>query len=134
MYVFMYVDEDSSSCEPELSIQTVIKENYALLCNTITDIVDPLMKYLAEEKTFTLKEEKQVSEASEKVRLLLNTLLESDDKRGIYMMLKIMKEHGGKGTQNLADHIMNRVKISPNELLQVIEDSKGYIQPKGLLC
>ena len=129
----MYIDEDSSSCDAELSMQTLIKENYALLCNTITDIIDPLMNYFAKEKTFTVKEEKQITEASEKVRLLLSTLLESGDKRGIYIMLNIMKEYGGKGTQNLADHIMNRVKISSNDLLQVIEDSKGYIQPKGLL-
>ena len=39
----------------------VFEENYALLCNTITDVIDPLMKYCMEENAFTPEEEKEIT-------------------------------------------------------------------------
>jgi len=41
-------------------------------------------------------------------------------------MVRIMEEHGGKGTQTLANHIMNRLKISPDKLSYICSD-----KPKG---
>ena len=38
-----------------LSELAVFEENYALLCNTIIDVVDPLMKYCVGEKYFLVK-------------------------------------------------------------------------------
>ena len=100
-----------------LSESVVFNETYAMLCNTINDIVDPLMKCFVKENLFATEEQKQISEitsASEKIRmLLLNTSssLNANNTRGFYMLLKIMKEHGGKRTLTLANHIMNRVKV-----------------------
>jgi len=50
-------------------------------------------------------------------------------------MLKIMKEHGGKGTQTLADHIMNRLKISADKLSHMFSDDVQVRndEPKGII-
>ena len=106
----------------------LFEENYALLCNTITDVIDPLMKCFVEETLIATEEQKQIADitaASEKLRKLFVNIshsLKADNTRGFYMMLKIMKEHGGKGTQVLADLIMNRLKISADELLRICSD------------
>ena len=71
-----------------------------------------------EENLFAIEEQKQISEitsASEKIRMLLlniSSSLNASNTRGFYIILKIMKEHGGRGTLTLADCIMNRVKVS----------------------
>ena len=112
----------------------VFEESYALLCNTITDVIDPLMKCFVEDKIFTAEEEKEITaitETLEKLRLLLlkiSNSLKSDDTRGFHIMLKVMKEHGGKGTQTLADHMMSRLKISSSHICSdaiQIHGSKG---------
>jgi len=48
-------------------------------------------------------------------------------------MFKILKEHGGKGTQTLADHIMNRLKISADKLSHICSDDVQVhnYKPKG---
>ena len=94
---------------------TVFEENYALLCNTITDIIGPLMKCFVEEKPFSDEPEKEISAitaAPEKLRLILQNIsisLKDNNTQTFYMLLKIMKEHGGKGTQVLADHMKKRL-------------------------
>ena len=120
MYACMYTGVvDNDSVVTELA---VFEENYALLCNTITDVIDPLVKCCMEEKIFTTKEEKEITittDALEKLRLLLlkiSNCLKADDTRGFHIMLSIMKEHGGKGTQTLADHMMRRLKISSEHI------------------
>ena len=108
---------------------TVFEENYALLYSVITDINDPLMKWFVDEKVFTIEEEKEITainEAPERLRLLLlkiSNSLKANNATNFYMMLKIMREHGGKVTQTLADHIMNRLKLSVDKLLQIWCDS-----------
>jgi len=122
-----------------LSELAVFEENYALLCNTITDVNDPLIKCFVEEKFLTTEEERQIAAvtgASEKLRLLLlkiSTLLQTNNIRGFNVMLKIMKEHGGKLTQTLADHIINRLKISPDKLSHICSDDVQVHndEPKG---
>ena len=44
-----------------------------------------------------------------------------------------MKEHGGKLTQTLADHIMNRLKISADKLSHICSDDVQVHndKPKG---
>ena len=112
-----------------LSELTVFEENYALLYSVITDINDPLMKWFVDEKVFTIEEEKEITainEAPERLRLLLlkiSNSLKANNATNFYMMLKIMREHGGKVTHTLADHIMNRLKLSVDKLLQIWCDS-----------
>ena len=107
---------------------TVFEENYALLCNTITDIVDPLMEFLLKEKMFAdqiKKETVAVTASSEQLKYLLLIIshsLNANGTRCFYMMVKIMKEHGGKETQTLADHIMNRLEILPDKLFEICSD------------
>ena len=85
------------------------------------------------EKIFTINEEQPVAiaTASVKVQLLLqkiSTLLKAGNSTGFYMMLKIMKEHGDKGAQTLADHIMNTLKISGDKLPQLFSNKDVYVK------
>ena len=129
MILFVYTG-DSTENGRELA---VFEENYALLFSLITDVIDPLMKWLVDGEIFTVEEEKEsiaVNEAPERLRLLLSEIsdsLKANDTKCFYAMLKIMKEHGGKGTQTLADHIMNRLKISVDKLSQIWCDN-NHIQ------
>ena len=120
----------------------MFEENYALISNTVTDVIDPLMKCCVEEKIFTAEEAKEITasiEASEQLQVMLlkiSDALKADNARGFYVMLKIMKEHGNKRTETLADHIMNRLKVSSNELSsQFCSGDNIHVQddePKGL--
>ena len=103
-----------------LSELAVFEENYALLCNTIASVNDLLINWFVEEKIFTINEEQTVAiaTASVKVQLLLqkiSTLLKTGNSIGFYIMLKVMKEHGDKGTLTLADHIMRDVYLKNDE-------------------
>ena len=124
--MLLYLDDIDSG--PMLSELAVFEENYGLLRITITDIIDPLVKYFVDGKHFTVEEEKQVTAitaTSDKLELLftkLLSLLKAGNSKGFYMMLKVMKEQGGIGTQTLADHIINRLKISADELLHICND------------
>ena len=118
----------------------VFEECHALLCNMITDIIDPLMKYCMEEKLLTTEEKAQISAVTvvaEKLCLLLlkiSNCLKAGDKRVFYMMLAIMRGHGGKETQTLADHIMNRLRISNDKLADICGNGAcmQIKKPKGL--
>ena len=126
-----YADEVDNS--PLLSKLSVFEETYALLCNTITDIIDPLTEYFVEEKLIVTEE---INVASEKLRIILLKIsdsLKTNDTRGFCMMLKVMKEHGGKGTQVLADHIMNRLKVSVDDVSHICDGSRQSNQLKGVL-
>ena len=124
---------------PTHSELAVFEENYALLRNIITDIINPLMKCCVEKNLFTGEEQREIAaitEASDKLLLLLfkiSNSLKADDTRGFYVMLKVMKEHGGKGTQSLADHIINKLKISCDQLLHICNDDVlvQNDEPKG---
>ena len=122
--IFILADEANSG----VSELVVFDENYALLCNTIADIVDPLMKHFLGENLFATDEIKQITNitsVSDKIRMLLlniSSSLNMKNTRGFYMMLKIMKEHGGKGTLSLADHIMNRLKVSTEKSFHLCSD------------
>ena len=132
---------DNSSMLSELA---VFEENYPLLCNTISDITDALMECCMKKKVFTTEEDKQISAitaAPEKLQLLLQKItssLQVNDTRSFYIMLKVMKECGGNGAQTLADHIMSRLKISTDKLLNICSDDMHVKndEPKGLslLC
>ena len=99
------------------------------------------MKYCVEENIFTSEEETQIiayTAVVEKLQLLLlkiSSCLKAGDTRSFHMMLAIMREHGGKGTQTLADHIMNlcRLKISTNQLPRVcsVDTHVQNDEPKG---
>ena len=130
---------DSDGCDTELRELVVFETNYALLSNTITDVVDPLMKSFLEENLFTVEEEKEITNitlAQEKKLQLLcknSTLLKANNTRSFYIMLKIMKDHGGKGTQTLADHIMSELKPTPDDSLQICDDTNSPSNSTGLL-
>ena len=111
----------------------VFEENYALLYNTIANINDLLINWFLEEKIFTINEEQTVAitTASAKVQLLLqkiSTLLKAGNSTGFYIMLKVMKEHGDKGAQTLADHIMNTLKISGDKLPQLFSNKDVHVE------
>ena len=123
----MYVDDLDS-----YSILAVFEENYGLLHITITDIIDPVVKCFVDNKHLTVEEEKQITAittTSEKIDSLLikiSSLLKAGNSTGFHMMLKIMREQGGKATQTLADHLIHRLKSlahhhGPND------EVKGYI-------
>ena len=126
-----YTDEVDNS--PLLSELTVFEENYALLCNTITDIIDPLMKYFVEQELIVAEETAAVSEKLRIILLNISDSLKTNNTRGFCMMLKIMKEHGGKATQTLADHIMSRLKVSTHIVSHICDDSGQSTQHKGVL-
>ena len=123
-----------------LSKLAVFEESYTLLCSVITDVNDPLTKYFVEEKYFTTEEEKQISAitaASEKLQQLMQKIsdsLKANSTRAFYMMLRIMKEHGGKATQTLADLIMDKLKISAQKLSYfcINDICVQHDEPKGL--
>ena len=125
---------------PTHSELAVFEENYALLRNIITDIIDPLMKCCVEKNLFTGEEKREIAvitEASDKLLLLLfkiSNSLKADDTRGFYVMLKVMKEHGGKGTQSLADHIINKLNILSVQLSHICSNDVlvQNDEPKGM--
>ena len=111
----------------------VFEENYALLCNTIANINDLLISWFVKEKIFTTDEEQTIAiaTASTKVQLLLQkilTLLKAGNLTGFHMMLRVMKEHGDKGTRTLADHIMKKLKISVDKLPQIFSFNNIHVQ------
>ena len=134
---------DNGPAHSELAI---FEENYALLNNTITDVVDPLMNCCVEKNLFTDKEQKEIAaitEAPEKLQLFLSRIsnsLKAGDNSCFYITLKVMKERGGKGTQRLADHIMSKLKISSDQLSHICSDDVHVQEdvPKGdnlyILC
>ena len=113
LIVLFCLDIIPSASEPnEL---TIFKENYASLCNTITDI-NELLKYFVAEKIITMNQQEEITACitrSERVsKLLLNISgpLEAGNSKGFYTMLKIMKTHGVDATQCLASHIVAKVE------------------------
>ena len=123
-----------------LSELAVFEESYALLYNIIADVIDPLMKCCVEEKVLTSEEKAQIvahTAVAEKLKLLLlkiSSSLKAGDTRSFHMMLTVMRGHGGKGTQTLADHIMKRLNISTEQLSHVctVDTTVQYDGPKGL--
>ena len=87
-----------------------------------------------EEKIFTIDKEQT---ASTKVKLLLqkiSTLLKAGNSTSFHMMLRVMKEHGDKGTQTLADRIMKKLRISSDKLPHMFSNKNVYVKnddPKG---
>ena len=137
--IFVYtdkIDDDSVLCKLAMA---VLNESYALLRNTITDTIHPLMKCFVEENIFSVKEQNEIadiSSASDKITMLLSNIFSSLNKnnaRGFYKMLKTMKEHGGKGTQSLADLIMNRLKAADTKSF-CIGDNDDHVQNDDPKC
>jgi len=93
----------------------IFQENYAQMCNTVTDI-DELLKYFVTEKLITIFQEDDIkgySTAAERVRKLLLIIsgpLQSGDKNGFYTLLSIMKNYGTQPTKNLAESISSKLK------------------------
>ena len=112
-----------------LSELAVFEENFALLCNTITDINLPLTEQFLKEKIITAEEERQVEAITappEKLRhllLIISSSLKADNARSFYIMVKVMETHGGKATQTLVNHIMNRLQVSADKLSHVRGDT-----------
>ena len=111
LLLFFFIGLNNSSEFNELG---VLKENYASLCNTMTDVHE-LLKYFVEEKIITLDQQEEikscVTRTERNSKLLLNIAgpLQAGDSKGFYTMLKIMKTYGIDATQHLADHIITRV-------------------------
>ena len=124
--IFVYPDKVDDVLV--LSELVAFNENYALLCNTISDIVQPLVKSFVEENLFAIEEKTQIaniSSPSDKILMLLSNIsssLHAINTKGFSLMLKIMKERGGKGTQSLADHIMTRIKTLNGKLFHICSD------------
>ena len=118
---------DNGSMLSELAL-AVFEENFALLCNTITDINLPLTEQFLKEKIITAEEERQVAAITAPLEKLLHLLeiisssLKANNTRSFHIMVKVMKTHGGKQTQTLANHMMNRLKVSTDEVIHVCSD------------
>ena len=127
------------SSSSELNALAVFKENYALLCNTITD-VNKLLKYFVTEKIITTDEEEEIKTCTTKAdrvsKLLLNISgpLEAGDSNGFYILLQIMKTHGVDATQRLANQIIAKVdKFKPPILVNTgVTSSISNDWSKGL--
>ncbi|XP_065918394.1 NACHT, LRR and PYD domains-containing protein 12-like isoform X2 [Dysidea avara] len=120
-------ESESGICgDSNLEEFTILQENYAVLCNTMTDI-DDLLKYFVAEKIITLNEEEEIKSSatkSDKVqKLLLNIsdLLKAGNNNGFYIMLKIMKDRGTKATQNLATLLSSRITTKDETLPEHFE-------------
>ena len=120
MFYLFYIGEiNNGSKNSEL---TIFNEYLALLCNMITDVIDPLITCFVEDKLFTTEERKEITavmSAPEKLQLVLlkiSNSLNINNSKGFYVMLKIMKEHGNKGTQSLANLMLEKSKISSETL------------------
>ena len=120
-----------------LSELAVFEENFALLCNTITDVNLPLMEQFLKERIITPEEERQVAAITaplEKLRhllLIISSSLKADNARSFYIMVKVMETHGGKQTQTLANHIMNRLQVSADKLPHVFCGDTVLVQDKA---
>ena len=57
--IFVYPDKVDDVLV--LSELVAFNENYALLCNTISDIVQPLVKSFVEENLFAIEEKTQIA-------------------------------------------------------------------------
>ena len=132
---------DLYSSSSELNELAVFKENYALLCNTITD-VNKLLRYFVTEKIITTDEEEEIKTYTTKAdrvsKLLLNISgpLEAGDSNGFYILLQIMKTHGVDATQRLANQIIARIdkfKL-PNLFNTGVTSSISNDWSKGLFC
>jgi len=115
----------------------VFRENYASLCNTITDI-NELLKYFVTENIISMDQEEVIKTScvtkSDKVSTLLLHIscpLESGDSNGFYTMLQIMKTYGVDATQRLADQIITRVDKS--KLPNLVNVPCSFANGKGLL-
>ena len=120
-----------------LSELAVFEENFALLCSIITDINLPLMEQFLKERIITAEEERQVAAITaplEKLRhllLIISNSLKADNARSFYIMVKVMETHGGKQTQTLANHIMNRLQVSADKLPHVFCGDTVLVQDKA---
>ena len=80
------------------------------------------------------KKSQAIIETPEKLRLLLlkiSSSLKADDAKSFYIMLKVMKEHGGKGTQTLADHVMSKLNILSDKSSHICSDAIQNDESKG---
>ena len=134
----IYIDkvDDGSQCSV-LNKLAIFEENYALLSNTSTDIVDPLLKCFEDQNFFTTEVKMQIGDsttAAHKLHLMLSNISSSlrlNDTRGFDIMVKIMKEHGDKTSSCLADHIMKRLKLLPCTEVSYSCSSVPNDKPKG---
>jgi len=113
---------------------TVLQENYAILCNTMTDI-DNLLKYFVTERIITMDEEEKIKQCvtrSDKVRMLLLNIsgpLKAGNESGYYVMLKVMKKYGTDATQKLAVHMESCTEYRDSSIHELPEES-----PKSMYC
>ena len=113
---YAFVTGDVSNPESTIEL-TVFQETYAMLCNTITEIKD-ILQYFKIENIITTDEEEEIKNIAtnpEKTkRVMLNVLasLKAGNNNKFYDMLKVMKNHGFMATQNLADLMTTRLKVS----------------------
>lgn len=108
--MFLYCTVGNLGDGSESKEMKAFRENYAGLCNTMTDI-DDLLKYFVTEEIITINEEEKIKNhitKSDKVRMLLLRIsgpLQAGNKTGFYVMLKIMKKYGTRATQDLAEFL-----------------------------
>ena len=114
----------SAGLNPELTELSVLREHYAELCDSITDISD-LLKYFVQNGIITMDEEAVIHHTitqSEKVKKLLRHIvgpLKANKKKGFYAMLDIMKKYGVTATQTLAGELQSKVRSSDNPFSRI---------------
>ena len=97
----------TGSMSSHLSEEKIFTENYAKLCNTLTDI-DNLLKFFVQEEIITDEQGLDIGSAvipSEKVKNLLIHIsgpLKAGNKTNFYTMLEIMEKQGTCTTKELA--------------------------------
>ena len=106
----------------------VLRENYSLFCNTLTD-VNHLSAYFVDRGIITtddLEEIQTFTRSSDKIGFLLRNIvhqLRAQFTDGFYYMLDIMKAHGLMSTQELASEILRQ--LNPSPILSVKPEGKS---------
>ena len=135
----MYIGRSFYSSS-ELNEIAVLKESYASLCDTITDI-NELLKYFVTEKIITAEQEEEIkthtirSYRVSQLLLIISGPLKAGDSNGFYTMLQIMKTHGVDATQRLANLLITKVdKFKLPSLVNIeVTSSISNDWSKGLL-
>ena len=105
----------TGSMSSHMSEEKIFTENYAKLCNTLTDI-NNLLKYFVQAEIITDEQGLEISSniiPSEKVKKLLIHIsgpLKAGNKANFYTMLEIMEKQGTCTTKELAAVLKTALK------------------------
>jgi len=129
LYSVTNLDAGTSTSYHEIKELTVFRENYAALCNTITDI-NNLLKYFVQEDIIGLDEEEEIKHTVTKVNKVQKLLshisgpLRAENADGFYILLNIMKKYGVKATKELSKSLLAKLESADTSKAIACSDLK----------